>query len=256
MIPSTSKVAVKTRITQVNIFATKQEMGLAAAQQAAEVLRRAIAANGRAAVILASAASQFEILEELVRQDMDWPRVAMFHLDEYIGLAKSHPASFRSFLTQRFTSRVQVGEINFIEGDAKDPRAVCRAVGEDIRRRVVDLACIGIGENGHIAFNEPPADFDVDDPFIIVELDERSRRQQVGEGWYKSIDEVPKQAISMSIKEIMRANVIICTCPDARKAEAVRNTLEGPISPQVPATILRRHPDCRIFLDTASAGLI
>ena len=247
---------VRTRTTQLHIFDSKREMGAAAGRAAGDVLRRAIAANGRASVILASAASQFEIIEELVRQEVDWPRVAMFHLDEYIGIPASHPASFRRFLTERFTSKAPVGEVHFIEADSDDAARICRRMGEVIRARVVDLACIGIGENGHIAFNEPPADFETDEPFIVVKLDEISRRQQVGEGWYPSLDAVPTHAISMSVREIVRARTIVCTCPDARKADAVKKALEGPVTPDVPASILRRHPDCRFYLDSASASLI
>jgi len=248
-------VSEKRRVTRVRIFDSKDDMGRAAGAEAARLLTRAIETNGSASLIAATGASQFEFLADLVTRDVDWAKVAMFHLDEYIGLPADHPASFVRYLTERFTSKAPLGEVHFLRGDA-DPRITCRQVGQEIRARTIDVAFLGIGENGHLAFNDPPADFRTDSPYIIVDLDEACRRQQVGEGWFDSLEAVPKQAISMSINEILRARCILCTCPDRRKADAVRDTLEGPITPDVPASILRSHPDCRFFLDTGSASLL
>ena len=244
------------RVTRVNIFETPQETGEAAGLEAAGILRAAIREKGRASIVLAAAASQFDLFRTLVTRDVDWSRVTLFHLDEYIGLSETHPASFRRFLKERFTSRVKLETAHFLDGDSRDPAEVCRRMGKLIGALVVDLACIGIGENGHLAFNDPPADFETREPFIIVSLDEACRRQQVGEGWDPSLADVPEQAISMSISEILRAKSIVCTCPDERKARPVERALEGPITPDVPASILRRHSDCRIFLDRASASLL
>ncbi|MCE5229395.1 glucosamine-6-phosphate deaminase [bacterium] len=240
--------------TGITICDTSKEMACAAAQAAADRLRTAIAQNGAAYLIAATGASQLEMLGRLVAHDIDWPRVTMFHLDEYVGLSITHKASFRKYLTENLTSRVPFKDVYFLDGDAPDPAEVCRRVGEAIRRVTIDVALVGIGENGHLAFNDPPADFKTDAPYLIVDLDEACRRQQVGEGWFGSLDEVPRQALSMSVREIMRARTIICTVPDARKAAAVRKTIEGAIGPERPASILRLHPDCHFFLDRAAAS--
>jgi glucosamine-6-phosphate deaminase len=244
------------RQTTVSVFDDKPSMGQAAAATGGELVRRAIAERGEAFVIVATGASQFEFLEAFVREDIDWSKVTMFHLDEYVGLDESHPASFRGYLKERFASKVPLKETHFVDGEADDPAAECRRLGEAIGRVTIDAAFVGVGENGHLAFNDPPADFETTEPFIVVDLDEACRNQQVGEGWFASIDEVPRQAISMSIREILRARAIVVTCPDRRKAEAVRDTLEGPVTPDVPASVLRRHPECRFFLDRGSASLL
>jgi glucosamine-6-phosphate deaminase len=179
----------------------------------------------------------------------------MFHLDEYIGLPADHPASFRRFLHERLIDRVSIPRYNLLDGE-KDPQAVIQQVGAALRAAPIDVAFVGIGENGHLAFNDPPADFDTTEPYLIVELDEACRRQQVGEGWFRSIDEVPAKAISISVRQILEAREIICVVPDARKAEAVRNSLDGPVTPAVPASILQTHPNATIYLDTASASLL
>ena len=249
-------MAERTRTTQVRIFDTKAEMGSAAAAEGGRLIRDAIGRDGRATIIVATGASQFEMLAALVEQEVDWPKVTMFHLDEYVNLPAGHPASFRKYLTERFTSKVPLGSVNFLSGETGDPRAVCDEMGQLIRRHTVDVAFVGIGENGHLAFNDPPADFETDCPYILVELDEACRRQQAGEGWFDSVDDVPDRAISMSIREILRARTILCTCPDDRKAVAVRKTLEGEITPDVPASILRTHRDCRFFLDAPAAILL
>jgi len=241
----------------VRIFDTKQEMGKAAAEKAANILADEIQKKGKAVFVAASAASQFEFLESLVSMSgADWSTTVMFHLDEYIGIPETHPASFRKYLKERLVNKVQPGTVYFIEGDTKDPKVECQRLNEIISGYKVDAAFIGIGENGHLAFNDPPADFTTKDPYIIVELDKASRGQQVDEGWFATLDEVPRQAISMSIVQIMKSRNIICTVPDSRKAQAVKNVLEGAISPANPASILRKHEHMFMFLDKHAAKLL
>lgn len=236
------------------IYDSKHAMGAAAAACAADALRAALAARGEARVILATGASQFEMLDALVQEDVDWSRVTCFHLDEYVGLPESHAASFRRYLRERFVDRVgEVAAFHFISGEG-DAQAECERVGTLIAEGPIDVACVGIGENGHLAFNDPPADFETEVPYIVVDLDEACRRQQLGEGWFPTLDDVPRQAISMTCRQIMKARTIVCTVPDARKAEAVRGTLEEPVSNRVPATILREHAACTLFLDAAAAS--
>jgi len=238
----------------IHISPTPVEMGQAAAQHAAKMLRDAIGQRGAANLVLATGASQFDMLASLVAApDLDWSQVTCFHLDEYIGLPESHPASFRKYLRERFASRVPVANFHYIQGDASDPQAECSRLNDLLQDTPVDLALVGIGENGHLAFNDPPADFEVDAAYIIVDLDADCRQQQVGEGWFPDLATVPRQAISMTIRQIMRSARIVCTVPDLRKADAVRCTLEGPVSPDCPASILQEHPDCGMFLDQAAA---
>ena len=186
---------------------------------------------------------------------IEWPRVTGFHLDEYLGLPISHPASFRRYLKERLVDRVPFGAFHFIDGEA-DAAAECHRVGELLRAHPIDLALVGIGENGHLAFNDPPADFETASPYIVVTLDEACRRQQFGEGWFPTFDAVPTRAISMSIRQIMQSRAIICSVPDRRKAAAVRAALAGPLTPQVPASILQQHPDATIYLDRAAAEFL
>jgi glucosamine-6-phosphate deaminase len=195
------------------------------------------------------------MLDALVRENVDWPRVTVFHLDEYIGLPRTHPASFRRYLKERFVDRLPrpVRQFHFIEAD-RAPEAECARLAELIAPVTVDVAFIGIGENGHLAFNDPPADFETDQPYRVADLDEACRRQQLGEGWFPTLDDVPRQAITMSIPRLMAARAIICTVPDARKAEAVRGAVEGPVTPDVPASILQRHAECHLFLDPPAAA--
>lgn len=205
---------------------------------------------------MATGSSQFEVLDALVQEpDIAWDRIDGFHLDEYVGLAPTHPASFCGYLKERFVDRVPLRSFHYLDGLA-DPSIVCRSAEQAIRTRPVDLAMIGIGENGHLAFNDPPADFETDAAYHVVPLDEACRKQQVGEGWFASLDDVPKLAISMTIREILRAQRIVCSVPDARKAEAVRAAIEGPLTNQLPASILRQHPSATILLDAASAQLL
>lgn len=241
----------------VKIFSTRLELAQAAANQAADLIRQAIAARGQAYLIAATGTSQFEFLDALVLQpSIDWGQVTFFHLDEYVGLPKTHPASFRRYLQERIVDRIQPRAFHFLHGDAPDPATECRLVGELISRQTIDAAFVGIGENGHLAFNDPPADFETEQPYLIVELDEACRRQQVGEGWFESIEAVPTQAISMSIQQILQARNVLCVVPDQRKATAVRDCLELAVSPLHPASILKRHPRTTIYLDTESAALL
>src|SRR4051812_43663161 len=206
----------------VRVFKTRPEMAAAAAVLAATAVREAIALRGRAHVIAATGASQFEFLDGLVQTpDIDWTRTVFFHLDEYVGLPESHPASFRRYLKERVVERLAPGSFHFVDGEAADPHAECRRLGELISRHEVDVAFVGIGENGHVAFNDPPADFETHEPYIVVELDEACRRQQAGEGWFASPDDVPRRAISMTPHQIMLARRVLCIVPDARKAQAV-----------------------------------
>lgn len=238
------------------VFENKRALGEAAADQAAAVIRSAIGARGSARILAGTGASQFEFLEALAkRRDVDWSRVDMFHLDEYIGFPADHPASFRRYLLERLIRPTGMTRYHLLDGN-QDPEEVCRRAGAAIREAPIDCAFVGIGENGHLAFNDPPADFETDEPFIIVELDEACRRQQVGEGWFKSLGDVPTHAISISIRQILAAREIVCVVPDARKAEAVKNCLAGPVTPMAPASVLQTHPNTTVYLDTASAALL
>ena len=242
---------------EIEVFPTKTEMAAAAARQAADALRRALHARGKAHVIAATGASQFEFLDALVKAPgIDWSHTVLFHLDEYVGLPATHPASFRRYLRERIVNRVGPGEFHFIEGDAPDPQAEAARVGALIRAHPIDVAFVGIGENGHLAFNDPPADFETREPYLVVSLDEACRRQQLGEGWFARLEDVPARAISMSIRQILDADEILCIVPDARKAQAVRDCLEGPVTAQHPASILQRHPCTTVYLDAPAAALL
>jgi glucosamine-6-phosphate deaminase len=239
------------------VFDTKRELGLAAAERAAAAIGEAIARAGEARVIAATGASQFEFLDALTgKADVDWERVEMFHLDEYVGVSDSHPASFRRYLRERIVERVHPRSFHFLAGDAVDPAAECRRVGALLARAPIDVAFVGIGENGHLAFNDPPADFTTVEPYLVVELDEACRRQQLGEGWFRSLDDVPRRAISMSIRQILKAREILCIVPDARKAKAVSECLEGAVSPLHPSSILQTHAATTVYLDRDSAALL
>jgi glucosamine-6-phosphate deaminase len=240
----------------VKIISDKPQMGKAAAAAGADLIRRAIADRGSANIIVATGASQFEVLAALVQEPkINWTCVTGFHLDEYVGLPILHPASFRAYLWKRFVSQLPLPlrAFHFLDGEG-EPKAECARVGEIIRKHPIDVAFIGIGENGHIAFNDPPADFETEEPYLIVELDEACRRQQLGEGWFPTLDDVPRQAISMSVRQIMKSRAIICTVPDQRKAEAVHNAVEGDVTPNVPASILQRHQRCTLYLDEPAAS--
>ena len=241
---------------QVDIADTGEVMGCRAAAAGAESIVRAIAECGRAAIIVATGTSQFPTLEALTATEgIDWSKVTGFHLDEYIDLPMTHPASFRGYLKKRLVDQVDLAAFHYIDGEA-DPEAECARIGQLIQRHPIDVAFVGIGENGHLAFNDPPADFQTERPYLVVELDEACRRQQLGEGWFPTLGEVPSQAISMSIRQIMKSSSIICTVPDRRKAEAVRNTVEGPVTRNVPASILQQHADATLYLDAEAAELL
>ena len=240
----------------IKVFKDKLSLANAAAEQAARHIRDAISTNGSARIIAATGASQLEFLDALTAApDVDWKQVEMFHLDEYIGLPLSHPASFRNYLFKRLINKVGIAHYHLLDGES-DPASVARTVGAELAGSPVDVAFVGIGENGHLAFNDPPADFHTEEPYLIVELDEDCRWQQLGEGWFKSLPEVPQQAISMSVRQILKAHEIICIVPDARKARAVAACFEGGISANAPASILRSHPGTTIYLDNDSASLL
>ena len=232
------------------------ELGWEAGRMAGQTIRKSIADKGSANIILATGTSQFETLKQLLQEDVEWNQVTMFHLDEYIGLPESSPASFRKYLKERFIQKAErLKEVHLINGGT-DPANECHRLGELIRENPIDLALVGIGENGHLGFNDPPADFETDEPFIVVHLDEQCRRQQYNEGWFKTIEEVPPQAITMSVKQIMKSGQIICSVPDSRKAVTVKNCVENPVSNMFPASILRTHPDCFCYLDKSSSALL
>jgi glucosamine-6-phosphate deaminase len=239
-------------------FDSKQEMGLRAAARGAGAIREAIARNGVARIIVATGASQFEMLEALTKEpDVAWHKVTAFHLDEYVGLPITHPASFRLYLWQRFVGKLPLplAAFHYVNAE-KDGQAECDRLGKIIQDHPIDVAFIGIGENGHLAFNDPPADFEVDDPYIVVNLDDGCRRQQQGEGWFPTFDDVPTQAISMSIKQIMKSKQIVCTVPDQRKAKAVFDAVKGSVTNRVPASVLQQHGQTDLFLDRNAAALL
>jgi len=232
-------------------------MGKAAGMAAAELIRVAIETNGVAYVILATGASQFNTLNQLIIEPgIDWSKVVMFHLDEYIGLPETHPASFRKYLKERFLAKVPPLKAVWLVNGEADPTGECLRLHNAISAITIDVALVGIGENGHLAFNDPPADFETAAAYIIVNLDEPCRKQQLGEGWFNSLEEVPLQAISMSVQQILKAKSIICSVPDSRKALAVKNTLEQAVSNLYPASILQTHRDCRLYIDQYSAALL
>ena len=242
---------------EIKITNSQVELGQNAGKSGAELIRKAIAQKGFPNIILATGTSQFETLNQLLLEPgIDWSKVTLFHLDEYIGLPITHPASFRKYLKERFISKVpKLKGVNLIDGEA-DPTAECERLSALILAHPIDVAFVGIGENGHLAFNDPPADFETEIPYIVVELDEACRKQQLGEGWFPSLEAVPTKAISMSVKQILKSKAIICSVPDLRKAQAVKDTIENPVSNLFPATALQLHPDCTCFLDTDSASLL
>jgi glucosamine-6-phosphate deaminase len=243
---------------QVVRSATKQESGTEAAAEGAALIRQALQEKGEVAIILATGMSQFEMLAALVAApDIAWARVTAFHLDEYVGMPATHPASFRRYLQERFVSRLPVPLRAFHAINAEgDYRAEIRRLNQILSGVVIDVAFLGIGENGHLAFNDPPADFVTEAPYILVNLDEACRRQQLGEGWFPRLEDVPRQAVSMSIRQIMKSSAIIVSVPDRRKAQAVQAAVEGPVTPLVPASILQQHPAASLYLDPDSASLL
>ena len=242
---------------EIRVAADRDQMGQWAAAAAAQVLRETLQSRGEATLLVATGASQFTVLSHLVAEPgIDWSRVTGFHLDEYLALPITHPASFRAYLKERFVDRVPLRQFHYIDGEHQPPEAECERLGRLIADSPVDVALVGIGENAHLAFNDPPADFTTEQAYLVVELDEACRRQQAGEGWFASLEEVPRHAISMSVRQILRARKILCSVPDERKAQAVAASLEGPVDPVTPASILQTHPDTTIFLDPPAAQLL
>ena len=240
----------------VRVFDKKRSMGEAAALQAAAAIRNAIRDRGGARIVAATAASQAEFLKSLTSAEgIDWREVEAFHLDEYIGLPITHPGSFRRMLLEQLVNKTGIIHYHLLDGDGDVPFVV-RNLSETISSAPIDIIFLGIGENAHLAFNDPPADFETEEPYLVVNLDEACRRQQVGEAWFADICEVPKQAISMSVRQILKARELLAVAPDSRKAEAVRACVEGEISPMAPASILRTHPNATVYLDTNSAALL
>lgn len=238
----------------IKSFRDKHEMAGAAAEEAASAIRQAIQTRGKARIIAATGSSQFEFLEALTGlPGIDWKRVEMFHLDEYIGLPDSHPASFRRYLKERLIEKTGITNYFLLSGDPAD---VIRRAGEAIQAAPIDVAFVGVGENGHLAFNDPPADFETEEPYLVVTLDEACRRQQLGEGWFPTLGDVPQRAISMSVNQILKSKKILCIVPDARKAKAVKACFDGEVSPLAPASILRTHADTTVYLDVHSAALL
>jgi glucosamine-6-phosphate deaminase len=242
---------------QLRIFRDKSSLSQAAAEQAANAIRGAVGDHGRARIVAATAASQIEFLDALTKASgIDWRKVEAFHLDEYIGLPVTHPGSFRKMLIEQLIQKTAIVNYHLLDGDANDPASVARLVGKELASAPVDIAFLGIGENGHIAFNDPPADFEIEEPYIVVNLDEACRQQQVGETWFANISQVPKRALSMSVRQILKAKEILAVVPDQRKAQAVKACFEGEISPMAPASILRTHPNATVYLDKNSASML
>jgi glucosamine-6-phosphate deaminase len=240
----------------IKCFDDKREMAKMAAEQAASILREAIQKQGNARLIAATGAAQFDFLEILTNlPGIEWPKVEMFHLDEYIGMPESHPASFRRFLKERLINKTGITKHHLLNGE-EDPASVIQDTGAALNAAPIDVAFVGIGENGHLAFNDPPADFETEEPYLIVNLDEACRRQQLGEGWFATLEDVPRRALSMSIRQILKARQIICFVPDARKANAVKACFDGEITPMAPASILRTHANTTVYLDKYSAALL
>ncbi len=244
----------KIDLLKVEIFDEISEMGMASANFVEQKINAAIADKGVAHMILATGTSQFSFLKALKQKDIEWKRVIVFHLDEYKGISDQHPASFRKYLRERILDDVNPKKVFLLNGDSNDAKKIIREYSEALENHPIDIACIGIGENGHIAFNDPPvADFDDPKKVKIVDLDEDCRNQQLGEGWFPTLEEVPKQAFTLTIPTILSAKSISCVVPDKRKSKAVKNALQAQISTACPATILRTHPDVKLFLDKEAA---
>jgi glucosamine-6-phosphate deaminase len=241
---------------KVRILANAKSLGVEAAAQAAKSLQETLNKQGSARIIAATGASQFDFLEALTTTpNIDWANVEMFHLDEYVGLPDTHKASFRKYLRERLIQKTGMKKYHLLDGDG-DVAKVIKIVGDAIASAPIDVAFVGIGENGHLAFNDPPADFEIETPYLVVDLDQPCRQQQINEGWFASDAEVPRQAISMSVKQILKSKEILAIVGGERKARAVQACLEGKVSPMAPASILQTHPKTAIFLDKDSASLL
>jgi glucosamine-6-phosphate deaminase len=240
----------------IKVFDSKAEMARDAANRAADTIREAISERGEARIIVATGASQFEFLDALTKiSGIDWKRVEMFHLDEYVGMSGQAPASFCKYLRERLIDKVGLGKYHLLDG-TQAPAMVIERVSAEIRKAPIDIAFVGVGENGHLAFNDPPADFDTEEAYMVVNLDEPCRKQQLGEGWFPTLADVPRQAISMTITQIMKAKRVLCIAPDARKANAIKVCFNGEVSAMAPASILQQHPDTTLYLDRDSAALL
>lgn len=240
----------------ISILKNPGELGKAAGKEAARLINESIKEKGRAHIILATGTSQFETINQLIKEDVDWSKVTMFHLDEYIDLPITHPASFRKYLQERFLAHVPSLHAAYLINGEADTTEERQKLADLIRRHPIDVALVGIGENGHLAFNDPPADFDTEEPYLEVALDKQCRLQQLGEGWFSSLEEVPSKAISMSVKQICKSKHIICSVPDARKAQAVKDSVEQSVSNIYPASILQEHASCSLYIDEAAASLL
>ncbi len=240
---------------KVKLLENSVQLGKEAAKQAAGIIKEAIAAHGKARIVLSTGASQFDFISAFIQSDLDWSKVEMFHLDEYVDLPESHPASFRKYLQERFVNFVSLRSAHFVNGEGNVAENIAK-LSDELRKQPIDLALIGIGENAHIAFNDPPADLVTQEAYIIVDLDDSCKKQQVGEGWFATLDDVPKQAITMTVHQIMQSRVIISCVPHGVKAKAIQLTLENGVTGQIPATMLKKHPNWTLYLDQQSASLI
>lgn len=239
---------------KIYVAKTAEELGKRAAHAIAEKLCKAIVEKGEARLVLSTGGSQFETLEALLREDVPWDKVTVFHLDEYIDLPLTHAASFRKYLKERFMDHVPLKESVFVETEGNVDENIC-VLTQRVREKVIDVGVIGIGENAHIAFNDPPADFETKEAYIVVNLDSRCKKQQVGEGWFKDECEVPCQAVSMTPYQIMQCAHIISPVPHKVKADAIRKVLSSKkIDPMIPGSLLKTHSDFNLFLDEDSAS--
>ena len=240
---------------KVSVYKNLEELGKEAAAYSAGILNQCITEKGKARLLLSTGASQFDTFKALIEADVDWSKVEMFHLDEYMSLPETHPASFRKYLKERFITKVNLKQVNLVNGEG-DVKKNIGDLSREIEKEPIDLGLIGVGENAHIAFNDPPADFNIKDPYIIVNLDENCKKQQVREGWFQTVDDVPKQAISMSVQQILKCNVIVSCVPYKVKANAIKQMLENDVTNLIPATILKTHNRVEVFLDEESASLV
>ncbi|TBL77349.1 glucosamine-6-phosphate deaminase [Paenibacillus thalictri] len=238
---------------KVHVLEDAQKLGEQAAEHAANIINELLAKQDKVRLVLSTGASQFETLSELVKKNIEWSRIEMFHLDEYIGLPESHPASFRKYLKERFVQLIPLGKVHFVNGEGNITEHL-EELTREITKEPVDLALIGIGENGHIAFNDPPADFETKQSYMVVDLDDICKKQQVGEGWFPTVEDVPKQAITMTVHQIMKSRTILSCVPNKVKAKAIREFFENDIDHRFPSTIMKSHPNLTLYLDKQSAS--
>ena len=237
---------------ELRICKDRYELGKSAAKLTAQLINEAIKEKGGARIVLSTGASQFDTIAALVNEDVDWSKVEMFHLDEYVDLPETHIASFRKYLKEKFTTKVNLKAAYFVEGTKEN----IEYLTNEIRKADIDVGLIGIGENAHIAFNDPPANFDTEDSYIVVNLNDTCKQQQVGEGWFATVDDVPKQAVSMSVKQIMKCKNIVSCVPYDVKAKAIFDTLSNTLTNEIPATMLKTHENFTLYVDADSAKLL